>query len=64
LHDWQLCSGEVGNLRACLNIFILSEKETNSGWMRREKRSLAALNEHFRGEIQPELGHLQQNKKF
>ena len=32
--------------------------------MRHEKRSLAALNEHFCGEIKVELDHLEQNKKF
>ena len=47
-----------------MNIFVLGENEADLGWVRREKRSVAALHEHFRNEIHPKSGHLQQNEKF
>jgi len=51
------------SLRACLNFWGEGENEASFTPMRHEKRSLAALNEHFRNEIGVKLGRLQPDPK-
>ena len=48
-----------GLWRCCLGLWRRSEKEAILSQMRHEKRSLAALNEHFRNEIWLQLGPLE-----
>lgn len=51
-------------LRACLNFWGDGENEAIFILIRHEKRSLAALNEHFRNEISMKIGRLQPDPKI
>jgi hypothetical protein len=47
------------SIRVCLDFYFASENELKFAQVRHEKRSLAALNEHFRNETWANFSHLQ-----